>query len=410
MRLHPFTAWRPAPEAVASVASPPYDVVSRAEAAALAKDNPLSFLHVVRSEIDLPEDVDPYDARVYATARENLERLIRQGTLRREPHPALYLYRLAMGGRAQVGVAGCVHVDDYGRGVIKKHETTRRDKEDDRTRHMLALDAHPEAVLLAYRGSHEIERLAMEGMERPPHYDFTAAGGVRHTLWTLPDPVRCVEAFDRVTCAYVADGHHRSASAWRAARQQRAEHRGGGGEHEWFPAVLFPAEQLRILPYNRLIADLGGQTPGDVLAKLGKIGRVSVPADPMPPRPGSFCIYLDRHWYLLELTESSIDRADALASLDVALLQERVLAPVLGVGDPRTDKRIDFVGGLRGPHELEARVDSGEAALAVSLYPTTVEQLMAVSDLGQVMPPKSTWFEPKLASGLFVHSFDRAAS
>jgi uncharacterized protein (DUF1015 family) len=409
MRLHPFEAWRPAPESAASVASPPYDVVSRAEAAALAKDNPLSFLHVVRSEIDLPEDVDPHDARVYAKARENLDRLVRQGTLRREPHPALYLYRLAMEGRAQVGVVGCVHVDDYERGVIRKHETTRPDKEDDRTRHILALDAHPEAVLLAYRGSHEIERLSTEGMERPPHYDFTAAGGVRHTLWTLPDPVRCVEAFDRVTCAYVADGHHRSASAWRAGRQRRAEPR-RGDEHEWFPAVLFPAEQLRILPYNRVIADLGGQTPGDVRAKIEQIGQVSVTANPAPPRPGSFCIYLDRRWYLLELAESSIDRGDALASLDVALLQERVLAPLLGIGDPRTDKRIDFVGGLQGPRELEARVDSGEAALAVSLYATTVEQLMAVSDLGQVMPPKSTWFEPKLASGLFVHSFDRAAS
>jgi uncharacterized protein (DUF1015 family) len=406
MRLHPFEAWRPAPEAVASVASPPYDVVSRTEAAALVKDNPLSFLHVVRSEIDLPEDVDPYDARVYAKARANLDRLIRQGTLQREPRPALYLYRLAMEGRAQVGVVGCVHVDDYGRGLIKKHETTRPDKEDDRTRHILALDAHAEAVLLAYRGRREIDRLTAETMKQPPLYDFTAAGGVCHTLWMLPDPARCIEMFDAMPSAYVADGHHRTASAWRAARQGR----GGSpeAEREWFPAVLFPAEHLRILPYNRVIADLGGQTPGEVAAKLEQAGRLSVTADPMPPRPGSFCIYLDSRWYLLELAESSIDRGDPLGSLDVALLHERVLGPVLGIGDPRTDKRLDFVGGLRGPRALEMRVDSGQGALAVSLYPTTVDQLMAVSDLGRVMPPKSTWFEPKLASGLFVHSFDRA--
>jgi uncharacterized protein (DUF1015 family) len=287
--------------------------------------------------------------------------------------------------------------------VIKKHETTRPDKEDDRTRHIVALGAHAEAVLLAYRGNRQVDRLAVEAMEEPPIYDFAAAGGVRHTLWALAEPARCAEVFEEVPCAYIADGHHRSASAWRAARLRRGGTR--DDECQWFPAVLFPPEHLRILPYNRVIADLGGQTPGEVLAKLEQAGRVSVAANPAPHRPASFCLYLDGRWYLLELPESTIDRGDVLASLDVALLQERVLVPVLGVGDPRTDKRIDFVGGLHGTRELEARVDSGQAALAVSLYPTTVEQLMAVSDLGQVMPPKSTWFEPKLASGLFVHSF-----
>jgi uncharacterized protein (DUF1015 family) len=403
MRLRPFKAWRPVPELVTSVASPPYDVVSRAEAAALAKGNPLSFLHVVRSEIDLPEDVEPYDARVYVKARDTLARLMRQGTLVREPEPTLYLYRLAMDGRAQVGVVGCVHVNEYEAGVIKRHETTRPDKEDDRTRHILALDAQPEAVLLSYRANQEVDRAVADAMARPPIYDF-AAGDVHHTLWTLPRPARCVEAFATVPCAYIADGHHRSASAWRAACQDRTT--SADDEREWFPAVLFPAEQLRILAYNRVVADLGGQTPGEVLAKLENTGRLSVTTVPTPPRPGSFCVYLERRWYLLELDERSIDRGDALASLDVALLHERVLAPVLGIADARTDKRIDFVGGLRGPRELEARVDSGRAALAVSLYPPTIEQLMAVSDLGHVMPPKSTWFEPKLASGLFVHTFD----
>jgi len=403
MRLRPFRAWRPVPALAASVASPPYDVVSRAEARALARDNPLTFLRVVRSEIDLPESMEPYDERVYAKARENLDRLIQQGAFLREPEPALYLYRLALQGRAQVGVVGCVHVDDYERGVIKKHETTRPDKEDDRTRHILAVEAHAETVLLAYRGNRKIDRLAAEAMPGPSIYDFAAAGGVRHTLWAVPDPARWVEAFDEMPGAYVADGHHRSASAWRAARRRRGAP--PNDEREWFPAALFPAEQLRILPYNRVVRDLGGQTPDGVVAELAKIGRLSMTEDPSPPRPGSFCVYLDGRWRLLELPESSIDREDVLASLDVALLQERVLAPVLGVGDPRTEKRIDFVGGLQGPRALEARVDSGQAALAVSLYPTTQEQLMAVADRGEVMPPKSTWFEPKLASGLFVHSF-----
>ena len=311
MRLHPFKALRPAPQVAAAVASPPYDVVSRAEAAALARDNPLSFLHVVRSEIDLPEDTDPHDSRVYAKARENLDRLIREATLVREREPALYLYRLTMEGRAQVGVVGCVHVDDYERGVIKKHETTRPDKEDDRTRHMLALEGHPEPVLLAYRGSPTIARLEVEAMERPPVYDFTGVGGVRHTVWTWGDPMPYVEAFAGVPGAYVADGHHRSASAWRAARAERLPRR-DPDEREWFPAVLFSAEQLRILPYNRVVADLGGRTPEEVVRKLGAVGRLAVTATPSPSRPGTFCIYIARRWYLLELVESSIDRTDPL--------------------------------------------------------------------------------------------------
>jgi uncharacterized protein (DUF1015 family) len=312
-----------------------------------------------------------------------------------------------MEGRAQTGVVGCVHVDDYERGVIKKHETTRPDKEDDRTRHMLALDGHPEPVLLAYRGSGTIARLETEAMGRPPVYDFTGVGGVRHTVWTLRNPMSYVDAFANVAVAYVADGHHRSASAWRAARADAGERspRREHDEREWFPAVLFPAEQLRILPYNRVVRDLGGRTPGEVVGKLETVGRLSVSATPSPARPGSFCIYIERRWYLLEVVESSIDRRDPLRSLDVALVHERVLTPILGIGDPRTDPRIDFVGGLHGPAELERRVDSGQAALAVSLYPTSIEQLMSVSDAGHVMPPKSTWFEPKLASGLFVHPF-----
>lgn len=408
MQLNPFKALRPAPGLAPRVAAPPYDVVTRREAARLAEGNPLSFLHVGRAEIDLPEEVDPYDARVYAKARETLERFVADGTLVSDARASLSLYRQIMEGRAQVGVVGCAHIEDYEHDVIKKHERTFKDKEDDRTRHVLTLNANAEPVLLAYRGRPDIDRLAGEGMQAPPCCDFTAPDGVRHTVWRVPETGPYVEAFAAVPCAYVADGHHRSASAWRAGRQRRARnprHR-GEEEYNWFLAVLVPAGQLRILPYNRIVRDLGGLRPSEVLERLGTLGRLASTGDPVPPRPGTLCIYLERRWHLLELDPSSIDRTDPIGSLDVSLLQDRVLAPILGLGDPRTDKRLDFVGGVRGTRELEDRVDSGDAALAVSLYPTTIEQLIAVADAGQIMPPKSTWFEPKLASGLFVHPLD----
>ena len=406
VRLHPLPVLRP-PGALASrVASPPYDVVSRSEAAALARDNPLSFLHVGRAEIDLPETVDAHDPRVYREARRALDRLVAEGALLRAA-PALYLYREVMAGRAQIGVVGGVHVDDYAADVIRKHETTRPDKEDDRTRHLLALAAHAEPVLLLYRGRPEIDRLVVAATAAPPLYDFATADGVAHTVWRVDDPAPYERAFEGVPQAYVADGHHRSASAWRAARELRARHTGPAREEEydWFPAALVPADQLRILAYNRVVTDLAGRAPAEVLAQLGRVGRLAVTDDPVPPRPATFCVYLGGRWHRLELAEDSIDRSDPIRALDVSLLQERVLGPVLGIADQRTDRRIDFVGGIRGARALAARVDSGEAALGISLHPTTVEQLMAVSDAGHIMPPKSTWFEPKLLSGLFVHPF-----
>ena len=408
MRLNPFRAIRPEPALASRVASPPYDVVSRSEAAALARDNPLSFLHVGRAEIDLPETVDAHDPRVYREARRALDRLVAQGALRQDTRPALYLYREIMAGRAQTGVVGGVHVDDYEANVIRKHETTRPDKEDDRTRHLLALEAHAEPVLLLYRGRPEIDRLVAAAMAAAPLYDFATADGVTHTVWRLDDPAPYQRAFEGVARAYVADGHHRSASAWRAARELRGRNavHSGAAEYNWFPAVLVPADQLRILAYNRVVTDLAGRAPADVLAELGRVGRLAVTDDPLPPRPATFCLYLGGRWHRLELAEDSIDRADPIRALDVSLLQERVLGPVLGITDQRTDQRIDFVGGIRGASALAARVDSGEAALAISLHPTTVEQLMAASDAGHIMPPKSTWFEPKLLSGLFVHSFE----
>jgi uncharacterized protein (DUF1015 family) len=407
MQLRAFRALRPVPELAARVVSPPYDVVSRSEAAALAAGEPMSFLHVGRSDIDLPEDVDPHDPRVYKQARRNLDSLAADGVLVRDTDPALFVYREVMGARAQIGVVGCVSVADYERDVIKKHERTRPDKEDDRTRHILTLEAHAEPVLFAYRGSAEVDRLVAAVVKAPALYDLTTADGVRHTVWRTPDAAALVDAFARVPCAYVADGHHRSAGAQRAAAERRGrDPRGVDAEHEWFPAVLCPADQLAILPYHRLVRDLGGLTTAEVLARLGRAGRLGPAAGAAPPRAGSFCIYLERRWHLLELAPDSVDRADPLRSLDVWLLGERLLGPVLGITDQGTDARLDFVGGIRGTRALEARVDAGEAALAVSMFPTSMEQLMAVADAGAIMPPKSTWFEPKLLSGFFVHPLD----
>jgi len=406
MRLHSFRAVRPRPDLAAQVAAVPYDVVTRAEAAELARGNPHSFLHVGRSDIDLPEEVDPYDPRIYRRAREALDDFRAGGTLLQDSRPGLYLYRQVMDSRTQIGVVGCVHVDDYERDLIRKHEKTRQDKEDDRTRHVLTLEANAEPVFLTYRGRPDIDELVAAIVETsPPIYDFTAPDGVRHTVWAAPDAAALSRAFAAVPHFYVADGHHRSASAWRAGKELRAKnpsHR-GDEEYNWFLAVLFPADQLRILPYNRLVRDLKGQTPKAVLDRLGRLGKLTPTTVATPDRTGVFCIYLDRRWHRLELDPAGMDRSDPIASLDVSLLQDLVLSPILGIGDPRTDKRIDFVGGIRGTAELQRRVDSGEMAIAFSLYPTTLDQLMAVSDAGHVMPPKSTWFEPKLRSGLFVH-------
>jgi uncharacterized protein (DUF1015 family) len=381
-------------------------VVNRAEAAALARGNPHSFLHVGRSDIDLPEDVDPHDSRIYRRARQALDQLLAGGTLVQDSMPGLFLYRQIMDGRTQTGVVGCVHVDDYERDLIRKHEKTRQDKEDDRTRHVLTLNANAEPVFLTYRGRSEIDTLVAETVSQsPPLYDFTAPDGVRHTVWAVADAAPLARAFGPVPHSYVADGHHRSASAWRAGKELRANnpsHR-GDEEYNWFLAVLFPADQLRILPYNRVVRDLKGQTPSAVLDRLGRLGTLTRTQDATPGRTGVFCVYLEHRWHRLELSAADIDRSDPIASLDVSLLQDRVLSPILGIGDPRTDQRIDFVGGIRGTSELERRVDSGEVAIAFSLYPTSLDQLMAVSDAGHVMPPKSTWFEPKLRSGLFVH-------
>jgi uncharacterized protein (DUF1015 family) len=387
------------------VAAPPYDVVSRAEASRLAGGNPNSFLRVARAEIDLPETVEPHDTRVYARARQNLDRLIADGVLVREPAPAVYVYRLAAGGHVQTGVVGCVDVAAYEAGDIRKHETTRPDKEDDRTRHILTLRAQAEPVLLAYRSQPGINALAAAAVTAAPLYDVVAPDGVRHIVWAVADPAPWVSAFREVPRAYIADGHHRSAAALRAARELRTTRRGDDDAYERFLAVLFPADDLRILPYNRLVKDLGGLTPDALVTRLRAVGRLEPTDRPDPPSPRRFGLYMAGRWHLLTLPESAV-HADPIRSLDVSLLAEHLLAPILGIPDQRTDPRIDFVGGRGGAAELERRVDGGEAALGIALHPTSMAQLLAVSDLGGTMPPKSTWFEPKLLSGLFVHPFD----
>ncbi|HKV75593.1 MAG TPA: DUF1015 family protein [Gemmatimonadales bacterium] len=408
MRLHPFHAWRPAAGLAPRVAAPPYDVVNRAEAAELARGNPQSFLHVGRPDIDLPPETDPHDDRVYAMGRANLERFFREGTLVRDASPGLYFYRQRWRGRTQTGIVGCVHIDDYQHDIIRKHEKTRQDKEDDRTRHVLTLNAHAEPVFLAYRDTESLDRLTAAETAGSPEVEFTSDDGVTHSVWRVRDSAALVAAFAAVRLAYVADGHHRSASAWRAGIERRAKnpHHTGNEEYNWFLAVLFPASQLRILAYNRLVKDLRGQAPEAVLSRLSSLGSLAPVMDPVPTAPGAMAFYLDGRWHMLVIAPERINRTDPIGSLDVSLLQDLVLGPILGVGDPRTDGRIDFVGGIRGTPELQRRVDSGEMALGVSMYPTSLEQLMSVADAGAIMPPKSTWFEPKLKSGLFVHTMD----
>jgi uncharacterized protein (DUF1015 family) len=412
LRLHPFAALRPVPELAAKVACVPYDVVSTAEARQLALGNPLSFLHVSRAEIDLPPEMDPHDERVYAAARKAFDGFVERGVLMREPRPCLYAYRqqAQLGGRtvSQLGIVGCCHVDDYNRGDIKKHEVTRKDKEDDRTRHTLAVNANAGPVFLAHAPDAKLAELRNAAAEPPPLYDFVAEDGVRHTVWGIEDPRPYVDSFARIGSAYVADGHHRSASAARAAVERRRNNprHSGDEEYNWFLCVLFSADQLNVLPYHRLVRDLGGLTPAQLLERLRAIAEVTPTSTPIAERPGSFGMYFGGKWYRVILPAAAVAVSDPVRSLDYVLLSEHVLAPILGIADLRTDKRIDFVGGIRGTSELERRVDSGEHALAFAMRSTSLEQLMRVADAGLIMPPKSTWFEPKLRSGLLIHTLD----
>ena len=401
--VRPFCALRPPAALAPRVASPPYDVINTAEARALAAGNGESFLHVSRAEIDLAPGTDEHSAECYARARENLAAFEARGTLVRDPEPHLYLYAQRMGAHRQVGVVGCVTVDEYDRDVIKKHEKTRADKEDDRTRHIDVLGAHDEPVFLTYRAAAEIDAACAEAERDAPAYDFETADHVRHTLWVL-DGARSAAlsaAFSRVPTLYVADGHHRSAAASRV----HAGRQGQPGEHDAFLAVIFPHDQMQILAYNRVVRDPRHRSPEALLAELRSRFDVGETREPAPDAPRRFSLYLGGHWRSASVRRGSYDATDPVASLDASICQDQILAPIFGITDPRRDTNIDFVGGIRGAGELERRVDREGFSLAIHLHPTQIDELLAVSDAGLLMPPKSTWFEPKLRSGLFVHSF-----
>ena len=401
--LHPFRALRPAPGTAPSVSSVPYDVVSTEEARELAAGNPLSFLRVTRSAIDFPPTTDPYSAPVYAKARSNFEMLKKQGPLVMEEAPSLYFYRLRMGGHEQTGIAGCFSVDEYESDVIKKHERTRRDKEDDRTRHILELRAQTGVVFLTYKAAPGVDAVAREVTAENPMYDFTAADGVQHTIWRIPGSHSrtLVNEFAAIPALYIADGHHRAASAARA----RAELRGqpDAGESHTFIAVAFPDDQVQILPYHRTVKDLAGRSPEQFLDELRTVAPVGEGAA-TPRHKGEVSMYLGGRWYVIDLTRTSPEDNSRASSLDVALLQRNVLERILAIGDIRSDKRIDFVGGARGTKALEDAVDSGKAAVAFSMFPVEIGDLIAISDAGGIMPAKSTWFEPKLRDGLLIHT------
>jgi len=405
MEIHGFRAWRPLPEVAHALASVPYDTVDRGEAQALAEGNPQSFLHVVRPEINLPPEVDAHDPRVYAEASRAMERLLVDGDLLVDPHEGIYLYRLQMGVHAQRGVVACCNATDYQAGRILRHEKTRQDKEDDRTRHVRAVGANTGPVFLTYRDDAAIDVLVAEVEAGEPLYRVTAPDGVIHTIWKITDPAPLQAAFGRVPRFYIADGHHRAAAAVRAAGELQQEQPGAAADEAGhFLSVLFPASQLKILGYHRVVADLQGMDTQAFLQRLQGIFRVAEAGQAVEPASrGQAGMYLAGRWYTLAWDVPC--GGDPVAALDVSVLQDRVLGPVLGIADPRTSTRIAFIGGIRGTAALEREVDSGRAAVAFSLCPVAVEEVMEIAEAGREMPPKSTWFEPKLRSGLLVHPF-----
>jgi uncharacterized protein (DUF1015 family) len=398
--IKPFRAWRPKPDKVQEVACVPYDVIDSDEAAELAHEKPLSFLHVIRPEIDLSKDTDIHAPEVYEKGKDNLDSLLESDSFAQELDDSLYVYRLSWKGQTQTGIFGCVSVKDYDHEVILKHELTRPDKEDDRTRHILTQQAHAEPVMMTFEDTSGISELMDEVTHHASLYDFKA-DDVQHSIWKVDAPQALILAFTDIPNIYIADGHHRCASASRAAHEmesQNPEH-SGKEEYNFFPAVLFPRKEMNILSYNRIIFEL----PDDFLDKLSDNFELTTSANPIPERKGDISIFIDNEWVGITLPESS--KNDATSQLDVARLQEYILDPFLGITDQRTDSNISFVGGKRGTKELERLVTNGKAALAISMYPTSIKELIDVSDAGLLMPPKSTWFEPKLRSGLLIHTF-----
>ncbi len=410
MRIRTFQGLVPAPKHAAEVAAVPYDVVNREEAATLAQGKPHSLLHVDRAEIDLDPEIDPYSPEVYSKAKENFLKLQSGGVLIRESKPCMYLYRQTIAGHSQTGLVTVCHTEDYEKNVIKKHEKTRQDKEDDRTRLVHTLDANTGPIFLTYRQRPAIAALIQGVLDNEnPIYDINAPDGVRHQVWRLGVGacVSLTSLFEsQVPCAYVADGHHRAASAFRVSKMRREANKAHTGQenYNWFLSVLFPGNELKILPYNRAVKDLNCLDREEFLKKVGEVFTMKPTTVKTPTQPGECCMYLKDQWYLLEWKPAP--NASPIDQLDVSILQDRLLKPVLGIDDPRTSKRIDFIGGIRGTAELEKRVNGKEHTVAFSMYPTTVDQLMAISDVDAIMPPKSTWFEPKLRSGLFIHTLE----
>ncbi len=407
--VKPFRGYRPDGRAE-QIACPPYDVINSREAREMAQGNPLSFLHVEKPEIDLPEDMDLYDPQVYAKGRENLDKFIERGILKQDSKPCFYIYAQTMNGRTQYGLVAIVSAEEYDKGIIRKHELTRKDKEEDRTRHVDTLGATTGPVFLTYPDQKPMDELVQKIVQHTPAYDFITPDGIGHTLWVMDDDKDIASVrkiFDAQPILYIADGHHRSASAANVARKRKAEnpHHTGQENYNFFLAVIFPAGQLYVMDYNRLVKDLNGLSEDEFLKKIAEKFDVQPTGKARPERRHEFGMYLEGKWYTLTAKDGSFDGADPVAALDVSILQNNLLAPVLGIGDPRTDKRINFVGGIRGLKELEKRVNSGEYKVAFSMYPTSMEELMKVADANLIMPPKSTWFEPKLRSGLVTYKY-----
>jgi len=407
--IKPFRALRPLKNVVQQVAAPPYDVMSVAEARAMAEGNPFSFLHVSRAEIDLPVEIDPHDESVYRKGLENLEGLIAAETLIQDQQDRYYIYRQKMGSVVQTGLVACASVDDYQSGLIKKHELTRADKEEDRVLHIDYLDANDEPVFYVYRNSSIINNLIARLTGSEPLYDFTTEDFVEHTVWAVSDSEviqQISDEFARIETLYVADGHHRSAAASRVRDLRKAKNpdHSGTEEYNYFLTVIFPDNEMNVMAYNRAVKDLNGHSIVEFISLVGKkfdITPVSAPVT--PARRHDFGMYLSGKWYALTPKHDLVDEADAVGCLDVSILQDLLLSPILAVRNPRTDQRIHFVGGSRGTEELVKLVDSGEYQVSFSLYPTSIDELMSLADAGKIMPPKSTWFEPKLLSGLFLH-------
>lgn len=411
-KIYPFKAFRPKPEYAYKIAAPPYDVLDSDEAREVAKDKDMIFLHVTKSEIDLPPSIDPYDDKVYQKAAENLQKFINNSYIVQDHKPNLYIYTQKMGEHLQKGLVACVSVEDYVNNIIKKHELTRADKEKDRCRHIETTNAQTGPVFITYQSTEDVNSIIDREMKKNPVYNFTTSDGIVHTVYVIDDEnviKSIVDRFGQIPYLYIADGHHRSAAGSIVGLDKKKKNPNHTGDEEYnkFLAVLFPHDQLKIMDYNRVVKDLNGLSKEEFLAAAQKNFIIEEKSSQYKPEKlHTFAMYIDKQWHKLTPKDGTFDSGDVMRALDVSILQDNLLSPILAIGNPRTDKRINFVGGIRGLKELERLVDSDKYKVAFALHPVSVEELMAIADAGQIMPPKSTWFEPKLRCGLFVHILD----